>query len=121
LIASKIHLCWIATVCVRLEERFSYSNTLGWNTFPVPELSEKQKGALEQSARKIILTREEHLGATIADLYDPKKMPDDLREAHRENDELLESFYRDTPFTDDDERLAHLFECYVEMTEKQGK
>mgnify|MGYP002621375645 CR=1 FL=1 len=118
LLASKLHLVWIATVCVRLEERFSYSNTLGWNTFPVPELTDDQKAQLEQSARKIILTREEHLGATIADLYDPKKMPDDLRKAHQENDALLESFYRDTPFKDDDERLAHLFERYVEMTTK---
>ena len=86
--------------------------------FPVPALTDDQKAQLEQSARKIILTRENHLGATIADLYDPKKMPADLRKAHEENDALLESFYRETPFKDDEERLAHLFERYVEMTTK---
>ena len=36
LIASRLHWVWIGTVCVRLEMRLSYSNTLGWNTFPVP-------------------------------------------------------------------------------------
>lgn len=118
LITSKLHLVWIATVCVRLRNDFSYSNTLGWNTFPVPKLNDEQKTQLELSARRIILTRENHLGATIADLYDPKKMPADLRKAHEENDALLESFYRDTPFKDDDDRLAHLFERYVEMTSK---
>ena len=76
LITSRLHLLWIKTVCGKLKTDFRYSNTLGWHTFPVPELTEEQKNALEQSARKIILTREEHLGATIADLYDPNKMPD---------------------------------------------
>jgi len=118
LLASRIHLLWIATVCGKLKTDFRYSNTLGWHTFPVPELSDEQKAQLEQSARKILLTREKHLGATIADLYDPKKMPEDLREAHEENDKLLESIYRDEPFKDDDERLAHLFERYVAMTAK---
>ena len=34
LIASRLHWVWIGTVCVRLRTDFSYSNTLGWNTFP---------------------------------------------------------------------------------------
>lgn len=118
ILGSRLHLIWAVSVCGKLETRIRYSNTLGWNTFPVPELTDDQKAQLEQSARKIILTRENHLGATIADLYDPKKMPADLRKAHEENDALLESLYRETPFKDDDERLAHLFERYVQMTTK---
>lgn len=117
ILASRLHLLWVQTVCGRLKTDYRYSNTLGWNTFPVPDLTDEQKDALDEGARNIILTRESHLGATIADLYDPEKMPDDLREAHRQNDALLESYYADKPFTDDEERLAHLFERYVEMTQ----
>lgn len=117
LIASKMHHIWIATVCVRLRNDFSYSNTLGWNTFPVPELTEEQKDQLNQSARNIILTREGHFPKTIADLYDPKKMPDDLRQAHEENDQLIDRLYRNEPFADENDRLTHLFERYVELTQ----
>lgn len=119
LIASKMHHIWIATVCVRLEERFSYSNTIGWNTFPVPDLTADQKEQLNQSARSIILKREEHFPKTIADLYDPKKMPKDLLEVHQANDRLVDSLYREQPFEDQNERLAHLFELYIKKT--QGK
>src|SRR5690606_1793045 len=71
LIASRLHLVWIATVCGKLETRYRYSNTLGWNTFPVPTLTEKNKADLTRCAEDILLAREAHFPATIADLYDP--------------------------------------------------
>ena len=77
LIASRLHLVWIATVCGKLETRYRYSNTLGWNTFPVPPLTEKNKADLTRCAEDILLAREAHFPATIADLYDPDEMPDD--------------------------------------------
>ena len=73
--------------------RFRYSNTLGWNTFPVPTLTEKNKADLTRCAEDILLAREHHFPATIADLYDPDTMPDDLRQAHERNDEVLERIY----------------------------
>jgi hypothetical protein len=117
LIASRLHWVWIATVCVRLEMRFSYSNTLGWNTFPVPALTEKNKADLTRCAEDILLAREHHFPATIADLYDPDKMPDDLRQAHERNDEVLERIYIGRRFKNDTERLEKLFDFYTKMTE----
>nr|WP_217901538.1 type IIL restriction-modification enzyme MmeI [Pseudanabaena sp. SR411] len=70
LIASRLHWVWIGTVCVRLEMRFSYSNTLGWNTFPVPSLTEQNKTDLTRCAEDILLAREHYFPATIADMYD---------------------------------------------------
>ena len=113
LIASRLHLVWIATVCGKLKSDFRYSNTLGWNTFPVPKFTEDQLEALSASARKILRTRYSHYPATIAELYDPEKMPDDLRAVHRENDELLESMYIGRPFRNDTERLEKLFKLYA--------
>jgi hypothetical protein len=121
LIASRLHLVWIATVCGKLETRFRYSNTLGWNTFPVPTLTEKMKADLTRCAEDILLAREAHFPATIADLYDPKKMPADLREAHERNDEVLERIYIGRRFRNDTERLEKLFELYTKMTAGQGK
>ena len=68
---------------------FSYSNTLGWNTFPVPALTEKNKTDLTRCAEDILLAREAHFPATIADLYDPDKMPENLHHAHERNDDCL--------------------------------
>lgn len=116
LIASRLHWVWIGTVCARLEMRFSYSNTLGWNTFPVPPLTEKNKADLTRSAEDILLAREAHFPATIADLYDPEAMPADLRAAHERNDEVLERIYIGRRFKNDTERLEKLFDLYTKMT-----
>ena len=118
LIASRLHLVWIATVCGKLETRYRYSNTLGWNTFSVPKLSEKNRGDLRAAATGILLAREAHFPATIADLYDPEKMPANLRAAHDHNDEVLERIYIGRRFRNDTERLEKLFEMYTRMTTK---
>jgi hypothetical protein len=119
-IASRLHLIWIATVCVRLRTDFSYSNTLGWNTFPIPPLTEKNKTDLTCSAENILLAREHHFPATIADLYDPDNMPTDLRAAHDYNDEVLERIYIGRRFKNDTERLEKLFDLYTTMTASAG-
>ena len=116
LIASRLHLVWIATVCGKLKTDFRYSNTLGWNTFPVPTLTEKNKADLTRCAEDILLTREHHFPATIADLYNPENMPADLRAAHDRNDEVLERIYIGRRFKNDTERLEKLFELYTKMT-----
>lgn len=114
--ASRLHQQWIATVCVRLRTDYRYSNTLGYNTFPVPRLTEQDKADLTRTAENILLAREAHFPATIADLYDPEAMPDDLRRAHEENDEMLERIYIGRRFRNDTERLEKLFDLYTKMT-----
>lgn len=121
LLISRIHLSWIATVCGRLRSDFSYSNTLGWNTFPIPKLTESDKANLTRCAEDILLAREAHFPATIAELYDPGKMPDDLRAAHDRNDETLERIYIGRRFRNDTERLEKLFDMYTKMTAKKEK
>lgn len=121
LIASRLHWVWIGTVCVRLEMRFSYSNTLGWNTFPIPTLTNQNMADLSQCAEGILLAREAHYPATIAELYDSDKMPPNLREAHERNDEVLERIYIGRRFRNDTERLERLFAIYAQMTPTEGR
>lgn len=118
IIASKLHWVWIGTVCVRMRTDFSYSNTLGWNTFPLPTLTEKNKTDLTQCAQDILIAREEHFPATIADLYEAEKMPENLRHAHERNDEVLERIYIGRRFKNDTERLEKMFDLYSKMTAK---
>jgi len=121
LIASRLHLVWIATVCGKMKTDFRYSNTLGWNTFPVPLLTEQNKADLTACAENILLAREAHFPATIADLYDPDNMPENLRHAHARNDEVLERIYIGRRFKNDTERLEKLFDLYTKMTAAAAK
>ena len=122
LLSSRLHIQWIATVCGKFGPSYRYSNTLGWNTFPIPKLTEKNKFDLTSSAESILLAREAYFPATIADLYDPEKMPDNLRAAHDRNDEVLERIYIGRRFKNDTERLERLFELYTKITvEKDSK
>lgn len=117
LLSSRLHYSWVRAVCGQLETRIRYSNTLGWNTFPLPELTEKNKEDLTRCAEDILLAREAHFPATIAELYDPENMPDDLRRAHDRNDEVLERIYIGRRFKNDTERLEKLFELYTKMAQ----
>jgi hypothetical protein len=120
IVASRLHWVWIGTVCVRMRTDFSYSNTLGWNTFPIPILTEQNKEDLIRCAEEILLARESHFPATIADLYDPENMPVDLRQAHERNDETLERIYIGRRFKNDTERLEKLFELYTKITSQSN-
>ncbi len=120
IIIARIHWVWIDAVCGKLETRFNYSNTLGWNTFPVPPLTEQNKADLARCAEDILLAREAHFPATIADLYDPETMPANLRAAHERNDETLERIYIGRRFKNDTERLEKLFALYTEMSARQS-
>src|SRR5690606_20936353 len=90
-------------------------------TFPVPTLTEQNKADLTRSAEEILLAREAHFPATIADLYDPDKMPANLHEAHERNDEVLERIYIGRRFRNDTERLEKLFEMYTRVTANEQR
>jgi len=123
-LSSKLHLAWIAAVCGRLRSDYSYSNTLGWNTFPIPTLTEKSKADLTRCAENILLAREAHYPASLADLYEVREgesmIPEDLRAAHEQNDEVLERIYIGRSFRNDTERLEKLFEMYSQIVAAQG-
>lgn len=120
IISTKLHYVWLFAVGGRLKTDFRYSNTMVYNTFPIPPLSSDQKAELEEHAWAIIGARDAHPGKTIAWLYDPKTMPQNLLDAHRALDDTLEKIYIGRPFKDDTERLEHLFKMYEKMVAKKG-
>ncbi len=120
IIASRIHLVWVGAICGKFKTDYRYSNTLGWNTFPVPPLTDENRSDLTRCAENILLAREAHWPATIAELYDAETMPEDLRAAHDRNDETLERIYIGRRFKNDTERLETLFQLYTEMTGKRN-
>ena len=116
LLMSKMHNVWLATTSGRLGEGYRYSVKLSYNTFPIPDLTKTNRRTLTQCAANIMLVRESHFPCNLSNLYDPEKMPNDLRAAHDENDETLERIYIGRKFKNDTERLEKLFEMYTKMT-----
>lgn len=118
-LTSKMHMTWVATVGGRLKTDYRYSAQLCYNTFPFPAISDNKKKEIEDAANEVLDARDYHCGKTLADLYDPDKMPEDLRDAHAKLDRIVESCYQDKPFVNDEERLECLFKLYEKMTQKK--
>ncbi|MGC3023189.1 DNA methyltransferase [Brevibacterium sp. FAM 24630] len=119
LLTSKIHMVWTAAVGGQLKTDYRYSNTIVYNNFPVPPLSDAAKENLTEVALRVLDVREYHCEKTLAELYDPDKMPDDLREAHVEVDALVDSIYSKKSYESDEQRLADLFAMYERMTAEE--
>jgi len=122
ILSSKMHLIWTRAVSGTLESRIRYSSAICYNTFPLPPISDQRKQEITQCVFRILEEREKHPEKTLAQLYDPDKMPKGLREAHHLNDLAIERCYRSNPFVSDDERLDYLFKLYEKMiAEEQEK
>ncbi|MBG9388376.1 class I SAM-dependent DNA methyltransferase [Caenimonas aquaedulcis] len=116
IMSSTLHMSWVRAVAGKLKSDLRYTSATCYNTFPLPPLTEKNKADLTRCAEDILIAREHHFPATIADLYDPDSMPSELRAAHKHNDEVLERIYIGRRFKNDTERLEKLFDLYTKMT-----
>ena len=117
---SKIHLLWVKTFGGQLETRIRYSVGMCWYSFPFPVISDKQKEQINLHVFEILDERAKYPEKTLAQLYDPDKMPAGLKEAHHQLDLAIERCYRLKPFESDVERLEYLFKMYEEMTTKNS-
>ena len=120
LLTSRMHMAWLGAVGGKLETRYRYSNTLVYNNFPVPPLTDQVKETLTQRAFRVLDVREYHCEYTLAELYDTEKMPENLRQAHVDLDIAVDRIYRKPPFSSDDERLTLLFDLYRQMSDQKA-
>ena len=122
ILSSKIHMAWVKTISGKLKTDYRYSSTLCYNTFPFPNISKVKKAQIEENVFAVLEEREKHPEKTMAQLYDPDKMPAGLRQAHQDLDAAVERCYRLQPFDNDTQRLEYLFKEYEKMVkEKEGK
>lgn len=117
LISSKMHNLWIRTVCGGLETRLRYSNVLGYNTFPVPVLSDEQKQNITEAALGVLIEREYNSELSMMELYNPDTMPEGLKYAHKILDDAVENCYKFGGFISNQERLDEMFMLYRSLKE----
>lgn len=116
ILTSLIHNDWMRLVAGRLKSDYRYSAKVVYNSFPWPDVTDAQRKSLIDLAKSVLLIRENYPESTLAELYDPLKMPADLLEAHQALDKFVDRLYRDKPFNDATERLSCLLQRYESLT-----
>lgn len=112
---SNVHMAWMRAICGRLKSDYSYTVNHVYNNFPWPELQEKQKERIEQSAQGILDARALYPDSSLADLYDPLTMPVELRKAHIANDKAVMAAYGFGIKMTEEECVAELMKLYQKM------
>ena len=120
ILTSRMHMTWVKAVAGKLEERIRYTSAICYNTFPVPKLNSTQKEELTNLAINLLSQREKYSDKSMAELYDPEKMPTVLIDSHKKIDDYVDSIFQNKPFKSDIERLEELFALYEKMTGGQN-
>lgn len=120
IVSSYMHMVWVRAIGGRLGSGLRYSSALCYNTFPFPNITKDQKQIITKQIYNILEEREKYSEKTMTELYDPEKMPEGLKLAHKFLDEVIDKIYRQKPFEDDNDRLSHLFNLYKIMIEKEN-
>ena len=117
IIESTMFMAWQKGIGGRLKSDCNFSNTLVWNTLPLPPVDTAMHAAIVAAGKNILAVRANHPKSSLADLYDPTFMPKDLRDAHQNLDKVVDvafgakSWLKD----DNDARLQILFDDYVKL------
>lgn len=118
ILTSNVHNSWMRIIAGRLKSDYRYSN-LVYNSFPWPEVDEKQKARIEKTAQAILDARALYPDASLADLYDELTMPPELRKAHQENDKaVMDAYGFNWRKMSESECVAELMKLYKKMIEK---
>ena len=117
ILTSRIHMCWMRLTAGKLKTDYRYSRDLTYNTFVWPTTTSEQQAKITDLAEKILLKRKPYM-TSLADLYNPETMPDDLKQAHEDLDLAVERLYRPEPFADDEERTTFMLQLYAEAVKK---
>ena len=112
---SNVHMAWMRAVCGRLKSDYSYSNTIVYNNFPWPVVTEKNREQIEKSAQEILKARTLYPNSNLAALYDPLTMPAELRRAHTANDKAVMAAYGFSTKMTEADCVGELMKLYQKM------
>ena len=122
ILESCVHMAWMRAVCGRLKSDYRYSKDIVYNNFPWPNPTEAQMARIEQTAQTILNARSLYPDSSLADLYDERTMPIELRKAHQENDKAVMQAYgfdpKDYSYDNEAPIVSELFKMYQQLTEK---
>ena len=124
ILTSNVHMSWMRAICGRIKSDYRYSKDIVYNNFPWPTPTEAQRTKIEQTAQAILDARALYPDASLADLYDERTMPPELRKAHQANDRAVMEAYGirrgDAAYGSESACVAMLMKMYQELTAMKG-
>ena len=119
ILESNVHTIWAKTFCGYLGKAITYSSTMAYNNFPWPSPTSEQKAKIEATAQAILDARKNYPDSSLADLYDPLLMPQDLRKAHEANNKAVLEAYGLKASASDNEIMAKLLKMYQNLVQSK--
>ena len=118
ILSSVVHNAWMRAVAGRMKSDYSYSNTIVYNNFIWPDVTESQKEKIIKTAQAILDTRALYTDSSLADLYDPLMMPPELLKAHKANDKAVLALYGFNADASEEEIVAKLMKMYADKVKE---
>jgi len=118
ILSSSVHIAWTKLISGRLKSDIRYSPAI-YNNFVWPSVNEKQKSKIEATAKKILEAREKFSDSSLADLYDPLTMPEELLKAHKANDAVVCEAYGFEKNISEEEIVSALMSLYEKFSKSK--
>ena len=120
--SSSLHMAWADIIGGKIKSDPRYSNDIVYNNFPWPEATDEQKDRIAKLAQVVLDVRKsrEEKGDSLADMYDVKTMPNELRKAHCNLDHAVLKLYGLKPDTDEMDIVKHLLMMYKKLVQKKS-
>ena len=117
IVSSSMFITWQKTVGGRMKSDPSFTNTIVWNTLPLPAVSPQNRSRIINAGRGVIAARNLEPNKSLAEHYDPASMTVELLAAHGALDALVdEAFGSSQACETARERQQILFARYEELT-----
>ncbi|WP_174720299.1 class I SAM-dependent DNA methyltransferase [Streptomyces spongiicola] len=116
-ISSSMFLTWQRTVGARMKSDPSFTNTIVWNTLPLPPVSQDLRGRIAAAGKSVLAARDLAPAKSLAEHYKADSMDPALLAAHDSLDALVDkAFGAASPCQSEQERQTILFQRYQELT-----
>ncbi|MFJ4286742.1 DNA methyltransferase [Paenarthrobacter nicotinovorans] len=115
-ISSSAFIAWQRAVGGRIKSDLRFSNTLTWNTFPLPELTDQLRTEVIEGGQTVLKARALRAERSLADHYNPLAMDPELLRAHRQLDTTVDKALGLRGTVTADQRLRALFASYAKLS-----
>lgn len=122
IISSAMFMAWQRAVGGRLKSDIRFSNTLTWNTLPLPEVEAAVRERIIVAGRGVLAARALHPERSLAEHYNPLAMSPELLKAHRSLDAVVDkAFGAKRTCRSEQERQEVLFTRHSELAAVESR
>jgi hypothetical protein len=116
IISSTMFITWQRTVGARVKSDLRFNKLLTWNTFPLPPTDMDARSRIITAGQEVLTARQLQPDLSLADLYAPASMSDELADAHQALDRAVDQLFGLMPHATERERRKALLSGYRRMT-----